>query len=37
MAKTPYEKALEKQHKEQKKIAREAQIRERATAIVAGA
>lgn len=37
MAKTPYEKALEKQQKEQKKIAREAQIRERAAAIVAGA
>lgn len=37
MAKTSYEKALEKQQKEQKKIAREAQIRERASAIVAGA
>ncbi len=37
MAKTSYEKALEKQQREQKKIAREAQIRERASAIVAGA
>lgn len=37
MAKTSFEKALEKQQKEQKRIAREAQIRERASAIVTSA
>ena len=37
MAKTDLQRALEKQQKEQQKHAREAQIRERASAIVAGA